>query len=132
MPRWEKGCSGNPGGRPAGHGDLREIARRHTESALGVLVDVMQDESAPAAARVAACVHLLDRGYGRPESRARIELTSVDLGDRLRRAQERVYAGIAERVPDASVARLVASEQAGSTGAAPGLATLAAAGSATS
>jgi hypothetical protein len=36
--RFEKGQSGNPGGRPQRHGDIRELARRHTGAALATLV----------------------------------------------------------------------------------------------
>lgn len=65
MARFEKGRSGNPGGRPKEVGEIRALAREHTESALETLVKIMEDKKAPAAARAAAANSLLDRGYGR-------------------------------------------------------------------
>ncbi len=42
---------------------LTEIARDHTEQALGVLTSIMCDTDAPAAARATAANSLLDRGW---------------------------------------------------------------------
>lgn len=65
-PAWKPGVSGNPGGRPAVIGELRDLARAHTVEAVEALVNVLRDPSAPHAAKVSAAVHLLDRGFGRP------------------------------------------------------------------
>ena len=66
MPKFVKGQSGNPGGRPGGVGEIREIAREHTEPAIGILVAVMNDADASPSSRVAAATASLDRGWGRP------------------------------------------------------------------
>ena len=46
--------------------DIRSLARGHTETALNVLAGIMNEPSAPHAARVAASNSLLDRGWGKP------------------------------------------------------------------
>jgi hypothetical protein len=45
--------------------DIRSLARSHTETAIKVLAGIMQQETAQAAARVAAAQALLDRGWGK-------------------------------------------------------------------
>lgn len=57
---WMPGQSGNPGGRPKG---IAAIARQHTDKAMDVLVNAM--EEADPRVRVAAAKEILDRGYGK-------------------------------------------------------------------
>ena len=64
--RWQKGQSGNPGGRPKVIGDLQEQARQWSGEALDTLREVATSKDAPPSARVSAAVALLDRGYGKP------------------------------------------------------------------
>lgn len=64
--KWQKGQSGNPGGRPNGYGEVRELAQQHTEKAVQTLVEIMSDQAAAPSARAAAATALLDRGWGRP------------------------------------------------------------------
>jgi hypothetical protein len=66
MAKWVKGESGNPGGRPRGHGSVRELARQHTEESIATLVEVMRDRAAAPSARCAAAESLLSRGWGKP------------------------------------------------------------------
>jgi hypothetical protein len=64
---WQKGIpSPNPGGRPKALHDLQELARQHTEAAIGTLAEIMNDEKAPHNARISAAEGLLSRGWGRP------------------------------------------------------------------
>lgn len=53
--------------------ELQELAREHTEAALGVLVSVMNDDQAPASARVQASTSLIDRGWGKPVSKTEVD-----------------------------------------------------------
>ena len=66
MARFEKGQSGNPGGRPKVVGEVQELARQHTTQAIQTLVGICTNKEAPPAARVAAANAILDRGYGKP------------------------------------------------------------------
>jgi hypothetical protein len=66
--RFRKGQSGNPGGRPKIFTEVKQAAREHTEAAIAALVGVVNNEEAPAAARVAAANAILDRGWGKPET----------------------------------------------------------------
>ena len=62
---FEKGKSGNPGGRPAVVAEVRDLAREHTTDAMKTLVSICKNPKAASAARVAAANAILDRGYGK-------------------------------------------------------------------
>jgi hypothetical protein len=62
--RFKPGISGNPGGRPKGHGEIRELARAHTMTALQALVEIAE-RGENESARVAAANAILDRGWGK-------------------------------------------------------------------
>jgi hypothetical protein len=66
MAKFQPGKSGNPGGRPKIVGEVQELARSHATAAIETLAEIMQNEKAPCAARVAAASAILDRGYGKP------------------------------------------------------------------
>ena len=73
---FREGISGNPGGRPKVLSEVRELARAHGAGAIAELARLALKAKSEAV-RVAACRELLDRGYGKPEQHA-----SVDLGKR--------------------------------------------------
>ena len=79
---FQKGISGNPGGRPKVLGDVQELAREKSPEAITTLANIMRDDKAPPAARVAAANALLDRGYGKPtqpisQTVARVDPSSI-------------------------------------------------------
>lgn len=61
MPKFVKGQSGNPGGRPKSLLDMQELARSHTAAAIEALAAALQDRHT----RVSAASVLLDRGWGK-------------------------------------------------------------------
>jgi hypothetical protein len=66
MAKWQKGQSGNAGGRPKEVGGVREMARERSENAILTLEAIMNDTTAPHASRLAAANSLLDRAHGKP------------------------------------------------------------------
>lgn len=92
MAKFEKGESGNPGGRPKGLGDIREMARPHTGTAINKLVAVMNDDKASPSAQVAAASAILDRGWGRPAQTIDANINSQQsLSDALQAMSERLH-----------------------------------------
>jgi Family of unknown function (DUF5681) len=65
---FQKGNSGNPGGRPKGLGEVQQLARQHSYRAIELLVEVAENKNTPSSARIAACSAVLDRGWGKPQS----------------------------------------------------------------
>jgi Family of unknown function (DUF5681) len=63
---FQKGQSGNPGGRPKEVAEVKELAREYTAEAIQTLVSIMTNPKSTPAARVSAANALLDRGYGKP------------------------------------------------------------------
>src|SRR5215469_12317120 len=85
--RFEKGRSGNPGGRPKGDGEIRELARQHTGTALRTLIEIAQ-HGENESARVTAANALLDRGWGKPAvplvAPDPPQVITIDFGTKLR------------------------------------------------
>jgi len=61
---FEKGKSGNPGGRPKEAAEVKALARKHGPEAIKKLVDLLRGTDARVAK--AAADSLLDRAYGKP------------------------------------------------------------------
>lgn len=61
---FEKGQSGNPGGRPKENAEVKALARSHGKAALEKIVALMGSQDERIA--LAASQTLLDRGFGKP------------------------------------------------------------------
>src|SRR3990172_2705431 len=64
--KWQKGTSGNPGGRPRALAEFREECREHTGTALQTLLGVMNNPKAMSSSKVQAARVLLAYGWGAP------------------------------------------------------------------
>jgi hypothetical protein len=72
-----KGISGNPAGRagldPVVRFNLKQAAREHCPEALDVIAECMRSKDERVA--IAAASIMLERGYGKPEQHADIEVS---------------------------------------------------------
>ena len=71
--KWLPGHSGNPGGFNRERFDLLKLFRDEPPDAANVLYDLMMDEAAGPAVRMACAVHWLDRAFGKPRQSVEVE-----------------------------------------------------------
>jgi hypothetical protein len=67
--KFQKGVSGNPGGRPRISAEVRDLVRSKAPRAFERLVDLMESQDERVA--IAASNAVLDRAFGRPASEDR-------------------------------------------------------------
>ena len=58
---FEKGKSGNPGGRPKEDPEVRALCEQYTPEAIETLAKIMRNAKEPASARVTAAAHILKK-----------------------------------------------------------------------
>lgn len=69
---FQKGKSGNPGGRPKEDNKVKELAREFTAEAVERLGYWLRSDNPKAS--VGAAIALLDRGYGKPHQESTVTI----------------------------------------------------------
>ena len=93
---FKPGQSGNPSGRPKKtqeQQDALEAIRALAPQAPAVLMDVMNNPSAPPAARLKAVEMILDRTYGKPDMAVTVEDPKNDVLQDIRDVVNRIKGG---------------------------------------
>jgi Family of unknown function (DUF5681) len=84
---FKPGQSGNPHGRPKRPetiearrvvADVKAAARELTPVAMDTLEKAMRDQKAPWAAKIAAAIAVLDRGWGKPQQTVSANVSILD------------------------------------------------------
>jgi Family of unknown function (DUF5681) len=74
---FQKGQSGNPGGKRKEPENVGELLRRATPEAYATLVDIMNTKSNSAAVRAYCAEKLLDRAVGKPQQTTNLNVSSA-------------------------------------------------------
>lgn len=77
-PNWQRGVSGNPGGRSKELAQKQSAARlkaaEHADEVIGYLLKVLRSEEEGTAYRLKAGIELLNRGLGLPQAQIDVEV----------------------------------------------------------
>ena len=104
---FKPGQSGNPDGRPKRPetieargvvADVKAAARELTREAMDTLKKAMMDQKAPWAAKIAAAIAVLDRGWRKP---TQVVEANVSVFDRMTDDEQRVLLAALEALKDA-------------------------------
>lgn len=63
--RFQKGVSGNPGGRPKAEKDVKALALKNSKAAMEKIIALIEDKDSRIA--LMAAKEVLDRAYGKPK-----------------------------------------------------------------
>lgn len=84
---FEKGKTGNPGGRPKIPDDIKQAFKDLTPAALKTLQEIINNPEAKDADRIRACEIALDRGWGKP-------VQAVDMETRIEKPVSIAFEGV--------------------------------------
>lgn len=73
--RFQKGQSGNPGGRPKMPAEIRDTAMSYALPAIEKLAAILKDKKARHSDQIKAAEILLDRGLGKPRQSISAEVS---------------------------------------------------------
>lgn len=74
---FEKGKSGNPGGRKKVPEDIKQAFREQSPKALEVLTYIVNNPEAKDSDRIKAAECILDRAYGKPSQEVSLDMNSI-------------------------------------------------------
>ena len=107
-PNWQRGVSGNPGGRSKELAQKQSAARlkaaEHADEVIGYLLKVLRSEEEGTAYRLKAGIELLNRGLGLPQAQIDVEvvvrkkLSEMSL-EELQQLEERLVGSFASTTP---------------------------------
>ena len=86
-----------------GRRDIKQLAKSYTEEALDKIVSIMRDKTAPPSVQLAAAIHILDRGWGKPTVAVETPAASIYeqmTDDELRARLARVSAQLARALEE--------------------------------
>jgi len=99
---FQPGQSGNPGGRPAIVGELRELARARAPEAIAELTRLALHAKSETA-RIAAIRELLDRGFGKATQPIAADVEVVPDNQDLESLRAEILSDVARVFPDLEI-----------------------------